>query len=164
MLISFSLILENLVDYLLKESKLPQVCWENGRKGNLMHIPFDGVPFVLLSTREYQCHQGKDKNVSKKMKYRENQHQKLCSDHPQHIKTRKLSQPTKKLDCPVRFQVKKIYRFPKFAIIKDTKHLRDINSKALKEVLGKLKLDKKTLFEESFGHLEYVCMIPPGMI
>ena len=73
-------------------------------------------------------------------------------------------QPTKKLDCPVRFQVKKIYRFPKFAIIKDAKHLRDVNSKALKEVLGKLKLDKKTLFEESFGHLEYVCMIPPSII
>ena len=87
MLISFSLILENLADYLLKESKLPQVYWENGRKGDLMRIPFDGVPFALLSTREYQCHQGKDKSVSKKMKYRENQHQKLCSDHPQHIKT-----------------------------------------------------------------------------
>ena len=67
MLISFSLILENLVDYLLEGSKLPQVCWENGRKGELMHIPLDGVPFVLLSTREYQCHQGKDKDVSKKL-------------------------------------------------------------------------------------------------
>ena len=30
-----------------------------------MHIPFDRVPFTLLSTSEYQCHQGKDKNVSK---------------------------------------------------------------------------------------------------
>ena len=98
------------------------------------------------------------------MKYRENQRQKLCSDHTQHIKSRKLSLPTKKLDCPVRFQVKKIYRFPKFAIIKDTKPLRDVNSKALKEVLGKSKLDRKTLFEESFGHLEYVCMIPPDII
>ena len=39
-----------------------------------------------------------------------------------------------------------------------------VDSKALKEVLGKLKFDKKTLFGESFGHLEYVCMIPPGMI
>ena len=68
MLISFSLILENLVDYLLKESKLPQVCWENGRKGDLMHIPFDGVPFVLLSTREYQCHQGKDRRFKKSAK------------------------------------------------------------------------------------------------
>ena len=36
-----------------------------------------------------------------------------------------------------------------------------VDSKALKEVLGKLKFDKKTLFGESFGHLEYVCMIPP---
>ena len=78
-----------------------------------MHIPFDGVPFVLLSTREYQCHQGKDKIVSKKIKFIENQRQKLSSDHPQHIKTRKLSQPTKKLDFPVRFQVKNFCRFSK---------------------------------------------------
>ena len=42
---------------------------------------------------------------------------------------------------------------------KNTKHLRDVNSKALKELLGKLKLDKKAPFEESIGHLEYVCMI-----
>ena len=45
-------------------------------------------------------------------------------------------------------------------VIKDKKHLHGVNSKALKEVLDKLELDKKTLFEESFGHLEYVCMIP----
>ena len=109
-----------------------------------MHIPFDGVPFILLSTREYQCHQRNDN--FKKMKYRENQRQKLRSDHHQHVKTRKLSQPTEKLDCPVRFQVKKFDRFPKFAIIKNTKHLRDVNSKALKEVSGKLRLDKKTIF------------------
>ena len=109
MLISFSLILENLVDYLLKESKLPQVCWENGRKGDLMHIPFDGVPFVLLSTREYQCHQGKDKNVSKKMKYRENQRQKLCSDHSQH----KLSQPNC-LNQPKRLIARSAFKLKKF--------------------------------------------------
>ena len=113
MLISIFLVLQNLVDYLLKEPKLPQVCWRNGRKGDLMHIPFDGVPFVLLSTREYQCHQGKDKIVSKKIKFIENQRQKLSSDHPQHIKTRKLSQPIKKLDFLVRFQVKKYCRFSK---------------------------------------------------
>ena len=53
---SFSLIPENLVDYLLKESKLSQVCWRNGRKGDLIHIPFDAVPFILLSMREFQCH------------------------------------------------------------------------------------------------------------
>ena len=106
----------------------------------------------------------KEKIKTFQKKWNIEKRQKLCSDHPQGIKTRKLSQPTKKLDCPVRFQVKKIYRFPKFAIIKDTKHLRDVNSKARKEVFGKLKLDKKTLFEDSFGHLEYVRMIPPGMI
>ena len=30
--------------------------------------------------------------------------------------------------------------------MKDTKHLRDVNSKALKGVLGKLELDKKITF------------------
>ena len=89
MLISFSLILENLVDYLLKESKLPQVCWENGRKEDLMHIPFDGVPFVLLSAMNINVIKEKIKKFQKKMKYREDQRQKLCSDHPQH----KLSLP-----------------------------------------------------------------------
>ena len=79
---------------------------------------------------------------------------------PSTHKTMKLSQPTKKFDCCARFQVKKNYRFPKFSIIKDTKHLRDVNSKALKEALCKLKLEKKTFFKENFGHLEYVCMIP----
>ena len=53
----------------------------------------------------------------------------------------RLSQRTKKLDRPVSFQLKKIYRFPKFAMVKDTKHLRDVNSKALKEDLDKLKSD-----------------------
>ena len=36
--------------------------------------------------------------------------------------------------------------------------MRDVNSKALKEVLGKLKLYKTTLFQGRFGHLEYVCV------
>ena len=123
MLISIFLVLQNLVDYLLKEPKLPQVCWRNGRKGDLMYIPFDGVPFVLLSTREYQCHQGKDKIVSKKIKFIENQRQKLSSDHPQHIKTRKLSQPIKKLDFLVRFQVKKYCRFSKVFYEKKTQNI-----------------------------------------
>ena len=51
-----------------------------------MHMPFDGIPFILLSTREYQCQQGNNKNISEKKKYIENEHQKLCWDHPQHIK------------------------------------------------------------------------------
>ena len=78
------------------------------------------------------------------------------------IVSTKLSQPTKKVDCSVSFQVKKIYRFPKFAIIKDTKHLRDVNSKALKQVLGKLKLDKKTLFDKKFWSLGICVYDPPG--
>ena len=110
-----------------------------------MQIPFDEVPFMLLSTREYQYHQGKSKSISKK-------------------KQTNKKKRTKKFDRFVRFQVKKIYRFWKFAIIKDTKNLRDVNSKVLKEDLDKLKLDKKTILEENFGNLDYICMSPLGMI
>ena len=53
----------------------------------------------------------KIKAFQKKMKYRENQRQKLCSDHPQHIKTTKLSQPTKKLDARSGLKLKKFTDF-----------------------------------------------------
>ena len=41
-------------------------------------------------------------------------------DHTQYIKTRKLSQPSKKLNCPVKFSVKKLYHFLKYKISRDT--------------------------------------------
>ena len=47
---------------------MPQVILQNRGKGDPMQIPFDEVPFILLSTREYQCHQGKNKSISKKTK------------------------------------------------------------------------------------------------
>ena len=76
-------------------------------------------------------------------------------------KKKKKKKQTKKKD---RFKVMKIYRFWKFAIIKDTKNLRDVNSKVLKEDLDKLKLDKKTILEENFGNFDYICMSPLGII
>ena len=40
-----------------------------------------------------------------------------ASDHC-FIRSRKLSQPTKKLDCPLVFTVKKLLWFPEYKIIK----------------------------------------------
>ena len=38
-----------------------------------------------------------------------------------HIKPRKILQPTKKMECPVTFQTKKILSFPEFSVNKDIK-------------------------------------------
>ena len=88
-------------------------------------ITFPYVLTVFLTcffgNRDYQCHQGRDRNITKKQKYKET-HKDLVrgADHTQHIKTRKLSQPSKKLNCPVQFSVKKLCRFPEYKISKDT--------------------------------------------
>ena len=45
-------------------------------------------------------------------------------DHAEPIKTKKLTQPSKKVGCPVTFAVKKIYSFPECKISTDTKRQR----------------------------------------
>ena len=95
---------------------MPPIFWENHSKNDNFPIRFDSVPYIFLANRDYQCHQG-----TKKQKFKET-HKDLVrgADHTQHIKTRKLSRPSKKLNCPVQFSVKKLYRFPEYKISKDT--------------------------------------------
>ena len=145
------------------------------QKGNSQHVPFDGVPYLHLNTRQYNCHQGKDKI---KENYRAKQQDKLCSDHSQYVKTRKWSQPTKKLDCPVKFNVVKIYRFPEFNIDKETSWKRSTTSKKIKAHLSNVykpcienqkKVEKKdfnikTEGLEPMGQLEHVTIFPSGKI
>ena len=93
-------------------------------------IYFNGIPYIWLGRRQYQCYQGKDKSKAKKLKYRNKVNSKLLSDRQSIItKTRKLTQLTKKLDCPVTFHVKKLLRFPEFKIDTDTKWNRSVASK-----------------------------------
>ena len=83
-------------------------------------------------------------------------------DHTQHIKTRKLSQPSKKLNCPVQFSVKKLYRFPEYKISKDTSWQRSSTSKKIKLVLQQLSIKKATTDDKVPGYLEYVTRFPKG--
>ena len=116
---------------------IPKVCWEF-KKGNSIHIPFDGVPYLHLNTRQYNCHQGNDKNVKYKENHRAKPQAKLCSDRSQYVKTRKCLHPAKKLDCPIKFNVVKIYRFPEFKIDKDTSWKRSTTSKKIKAYLSNI--------------------------
>ena len=126
-------------------------------------IYFDGVPYIFLGNRDYQCHQGKDRNITKKGKYKETRKDFVHGvDHTQHIKTRKLSQPSKKLNCPVQFSVKKLYLFPEYAISKDTSWQRSSTSKKIKLVLQQLSIKKATTDDKVSGYLEYVTEFPKG--
>ena len=107
----------SLLDILSSSSILPFICWENWRGEN--KIKFTGTPYLLLGSCQLQCHQGSDKNISKKVKFRETQKEKLTGDHAEPIETKKRTQPSKNVGCPVTFAVKKIYFFQntKFQLI-----------------------------------------------
>ena len=76
-------------------------------------------------------------------------------DHTQHIKTRKLSQLSKKLNCPVPFSVKKIVpfllqHFHRHQLAK-THYIQKI-----KLILLQLSIKKVTSDDEVPGYLEYI--------
>ena len=76
----------------------------------------------------------KSKNTKKLVKI-------LCGELILHsIKTRKLSQRSKKLNCPVQFSVKKLYRFPEYNISKGTNWQRSSTSKKIKPVLQQISI------------------------
>ena len=87
-----------MLDILSSSSKLPFVCWENRRSEN--QIKFTGTPYLFLGSCQFQCHQVGDKIVSKKRKFREAQKEKLTADYVEPVKTKKLTQPSKKVGCP----------------------------------------------------------------
>ena len=98
----------------------------------------------------------KSKNTKKLVKI-------LCVELiPHNIKTRKLSQHSKKLNCPVQFSVKKLYRFPEYKISKDTSWQRSSTSKKIKLVLQQLSIKKATTVDKVPGYLEYVTKFPKG--
>ena len=81
----------------------------------------------------------------KKLKYRNKVNSKLLSNHQSTItKTRKLTQPTKRLDCAVTFDVKKLFRFPEFKIDTDTKCNRSVASKKRRNSLEQIQTSVST--------------------
>ena len=89
-----------------------------------MHIPFDGIPFILLSTREYQCHQGKVKTLKKKKLIIEKINARNYAKTTLNTLKRGncLNQPNNSIALSG-FKFKKNYIYSKFAIIKDTKYM-----------------------------------------
>ena len=64
-----------LVDIALRE-KISPICWENHGKNDNFSIHFDGVSYIFFDNRGYQCHQGRERNITKKVFSSEDEHKK----------------------------------------------------------------------------------------
>lgn len=124
-----------------------------------MQIPFTGIPFIILGKLAYQCHQGKDKNIKRKEIFKKKRDDAICTEH-HYSKQRKLAQDTKKKDCPVIFNIKKIFSFPAFRIENDTRFNRDKATKQLKESFSKLLNGSSS--GESNHHSQFIVRFPTG--
>ena len=69
--------------------------------------------------------------MNKKEKYFAEKNNQMKSDHILK-KSRKNIQPTKKMDCPGKLAVKKIFQFTKYNLQNDTKNNREKMNKAVK--------------------------------
>ena len=69
--------------------------------------PFFGVPYILLAKRRYQCHQEENMHKKSKGNYQDKKKEPQTSDH-YFIRSRKLSQPMRKRNCPLVFTVKSV--------------------------------------------------------
>ena len=145
---------------MVTDKKLPSVRWEYNQSYGNMSIPFNGIRYMLLVAQDYQCHQGKDMHKASKEHYQKDKKIQQSFDHCV-LKSRKLAQHTKKVDCPVALSIKKILTFRLFKIEKDNKRRRTEAAKKIKSYLEEMKkLGKVVKSEEFKGKLQYLCEFP----
>uniref|UniRef100_A0A7M5V8W2 Uncharacterized protein n=1 Tax=Clytia hemisphaerica TaxID=252671 RepID=A0A7M5V8W2_9CNID len=95
------------------KKKLPFVRWEMNQRNDKLPLKSTGTPYIWVGTKNYICHQGKDKNIRRKEKLKGQAAANFASkgDHPQCSKVRRNIRPTKKKHCSVSFVVKKLFLF-----------------------------------------------------
>ena len=76
------------------------------------------------------------------------------------LKSRKLAQHTKKVDCPVALSIKKILTFRLFKIEKDNKRRRTEAAKKIKSYLEEMKKLGKVVKSEEFKGKLHLCQFP----
>ena len=101
------------MESILSDGKIQRLRWKYQAQDDLLPITFTSSSYIMLGKQEYFCLQGKDYNKGKKDKCIEKKNVALKQDHV-FRKSRKNTQPTKKLDCPVKFCVTKIYQFTSY--------------------------------------------------
>ena len=142
---------------LLYDGKVPKLRWEYAGKSDLLPIPYTGSPYLFLGKQEFYCHQGKDFNLNKKEKYFAENNNRMKSDHIWKKSRKNIQSSKKKMDCPVKFAVKKIMRFSKYNLLNDTKNNREKMSKAVKCDI--LKSSKSGRLIDDLGTLQYLVIM-----
>ncbi|KAJ4931277.1 hypothetical protein JOQ06_025574 [Pogonophryne albipinna] len=106
--------------------------WQPGRQlhWQLKCVPYDGVPFQLVGTKIYGCHQGKNRCTRQKEKYHAQKEKQALEDHVFNAR-RHLVQNTKKMDCPAQITVSQVMTFQE-----NSKAKRRELSAALKAVVA----------------------------
>ncbi|XP_013393642.1 uncharacterized protein LOC106161284 isoform X1 [Lingula anatina] len=128
-----------------------KIFWNIAAKNGDFSIKYDGIPFVFLGKKTFLCQNGRDKGIFMKKRWKEKKEKLMKEDHV-FIKNRFLQQPTKKMGCKARIEIKKIAKFPDFKV--------STNSRGAKE--GALKMLKKALQMKSSlaVDVQYLIYIP----
>lgn len=117
---------------IIQENPSPKLRWEFKAANCLWPIPFTGSPYIHLGMQEYHCHHGKDLNLKQKKVKKMESEDDICK------KSRKVLQPTKKEGCPVKFIVKKVFRFLDYNLKSDARRSR-------KKMLDDIRLNEFSL-------------------
>ena len=102
-LVNNILILVSLKD-ILSDRKVLKLRWECAAKSNLLPIPCTRPPFLFLGKEDFYCHQGKYFNLNEKEKHFAEKNNLMKSDHIWK-RSKPNKQPTKRMNCPVKFGV-----------------------------------------------------------
>ncbi|XP_057295311.1 squamous cell carcinoma antigen recognized by T-cells 3-like isoform X2 [Hydractinia symbiolongicarpus] len=155
-------------------SDLPMIRWEFCAAKDFLPIPYMGIPYISVGKQVFQCHQGKDYNTNKKQQY-ELRKEILNQATRFQIKSRNKG-PSKKLDCPVLFAVRKLYFFPEYPLETNTKRNRALVAQKLRGKLTQIKKEICTCTHKEsgdntstendssniLGKLEYFTRFPPN--
>ncbi|XP_020605165.1 uncharacterized protein LOC110043995 isoform X2 [Orbicella faveolata] len=86
-----------------------RIFWEDSQFVDGAKISFNGVPFIILGSKVYDCQHGVDRNTALKRKRREE-----AETEVNVVKKRRNTQSKQKLNCPAKIKLRDILAFPRF--------------------------------------------------
>ncbi|XP_053636755.2 uncharacterized protein [Cherax quadricarinatus] len=128
-----------------------KIFWNDGENSKIKkcHLDYDGIPYIVLGSRIYDCQYGVDRNLNHKRRYKEAQ---MKGDNL--FKKRYHRIPgTKKQDCPAQIYLRDIIKFPNFRITSNTEYYR---KKASSQVQNAIKEGNACGERRTYVHFPYM--------
>ena len=101
-----------------------KILFEDYQTSSIPRLEYNSIPFIIIARKTLECTHGVDHEKKKK----EKEIEKRNSGHNDHnfVKSRFLTQNTKKMDCPSSIYLREIVFFPSYKIEKDSIHFRSL--------------------------------------